>query len=133
MGLDFKRQSEIWMHAQKTTLALAAARVQIGIRFSSVKRLNKSSAEAISVASTSTVDVFTVAALGGGLFAAGFGTGAVVVMLGMAEVALVDCTGVPLRLGSVLTVRSFPCASMIAVGNSTNLASSATGNLCLAS
>ena len=93
-----------------------------------MKRLNKSSAAAINIASTSTVDVFTVVGFGGGLFTTGLGAGAVVV-----EVAFIDCTGVPVRLGSALTVRSLPCVSMIAAGNSANLTSNATGNLFFAS
>ena len=91
-----------------------------------MKRLNKSSAAAINVASTSTVDVFTVTAFGGGLFTTGLGAGMAAVVV---EVAFVDCTGVPVRLGSALTVRYFPCVSMIAAGNSANLVSNATGNL----
>jgi len=93
-----------------------------------VKRLNRSSAAAINVASTSTVDVFTVVGFGGGLFTTGLGPGVAAVV---AE--FIACTGVPVRLGSALTVRSFPCVSKIAAGNSANLASSATGNLSLAS
>jgi len=128
LGLDCKNTSETRIYARKFGLTWAGARVQAGIRFSSVKRLNKSSAAAINVASTSTVDVFTVVGFGGGLFTTGLGAGAVVV-----EVAFIDCTGVPVRLGSALTVRSFPCVSMIAAGNSANLTSSATGNLFFAS
>jgi hypothetical protein len=129
LGLDCKNASNTCVHAQKMRLALAEARVQIGIRFSSVKRLNKSSAAAIKVASTSTVDVFTVVVFGGWFFAAGLGAGAVVVV----EPAFRDWTGVPVRLGSALTVRSFPCVSIIAAGNSANLVSSAIGSLFLAS
>lgn len=95
-----------------------------------MKRLNKSSAAAINVASTSTVDVFMIAAFGGGLFTTGLGAGVAAVVV---EVAFVGCTGVPVRLGSALTVRSLACVSMIAAGNSANLVSSATGSLSLAS
>ena len=130
VGLDCKNASGVWIYAQKIKLALAGALVQIGIRPSSVKRLNNSSAAAINVASTSTVDVLTVFGFGGGFFATDLGVGVTAVVV---EVALMTCTGVPVRLGSELTVRSFPCASMIAAGNSANLTPSATGNLCLAS
>ena len=129
VGLDYKNTLGSHAYAQEISLAWAGPRVQIGIRFSSVKRLNKSSAAAINVASTSTVDVFTVVVLGGALFVAGLGAGAAVVT----EVALMDCTGVPVRLGSALTVRSFPCVSIIAAGNSANLVSRAMGNLFFAS
>ena len=95
-----------------------------------MNRLNNSSAAAINVASTSTVDVFTSFGLGDGLFAADFGAGVAAVVM---EVAFVGCTGVPVRLGSELTVRSFPCVSMIAAGNSANLVSSATGNFSFTS
>lgn len=95
-----------------------------------MKRLNNSSAAAINVASTSTVDVFTSFVLGGGLFAADLGAGAAAVVV---EVVFVGCTGVPVRLGSALTVRSFPCVSMIAAGNSANLVSSATGSFSFTS
>ena len=84
----------------------------------------------MNVASTSTVDVFTVVGFGGGLFTTGFGAGTAAVVV---EVAFIDCTGVPVRLGSALTVRSFPWVSKIAAGNSANLASSAIGNLFFAS
>lgn len=40
--------------------------------------------------------------------------------------------GVPVRLGAPLTVKSLPCFSVIATGNSANLASSATGRRSLA-
>lgn len=41
--------------------------------------------------------------------------------------------GVPVRLSSPLTVKSLPCFSMIATGNSANLASRAAGRRSLAS
>lgn len=40
--------------------------------------------------------------------------------------------GVPARLGSPLTVKSLPCFSVIATGNSANLVSSAAGRCSLA-
>ena len=95
-----------------------------------MKRLNNSSAGALNVASTSTVDVFKIFALGGGLFAAGLGAGVAAVVV---EVVIVDCTGVPVRLASALTVRSFPWVSMIAAGNSANLVSSAVASFAFAS
>ena len=110
------------MLANKRTCA--GARVHAGILFSSVKIENKSSAEAWKAASTFTVAVLT--ALGSAFFTAGFdATAAAAVFCAGAETAA--GAGVPLRLGSALTVRSLPCVLMSADGNSENLASSATG------
>lgn len=70
-------------------------------------------------------------------FLAGFaGTGGVVVEVEGVELAAdaaVVPTGVAERLGSVLTVRSLPWVSMMALANSANLTSSAVGSLDLAS
>jgi hypothetical protein len=107
---------------------LAGARVQIGIRFSSVKKPYRSSAEAWKVAVTVTFVVFVG-------FASGFlgWMGAGLDEDDVASFALLEpATGVPVRLGSVLTVRSLPCVSIIATGNSANLASRATGRRDLA-
>ena len=83
----------------------------------------------MNVASTSTFDVFTVVVFGEAL-TAGLAVSSVVAV---ADVALMGCTGVPVRLGSALTVRSFPCTSMIAAGNFANFASSSAGSLFFAS
>ena len=110
---------------------LAALRVHIGILFSSVNSENKSSAAAINVASTVTVVEFTCF-FGAGGFGAAAGAGAAT-----DEVVVVAAdppgAGVALRLGSALTVRSFPCVSMMALGNSESFASSATGRRVRAS
>ena len=81
-------------------------------------------------ASTVTAAVFTVFA--SDFFTAGFVAG-VEVPLAAAGAGAAGGAGVPLRLGSALTVRSLPCALMIAEGNSESLASSATGRRVRAS
>ena len=84
----------------------AELRVHDGILFSSVKIENKSSAEAMNPASTVIVAVLTALA---GVFTAGLGAVAGDAaddeeVAGAAEPG----AGVPLRLGSALTVRSLP-------------------------
>jgi hypothetical protein len=104
----------------------ACARVHEGMRCGSVSNPNRSSAAAMNVASFTILDVLRVAFV----TAAGFtGAGAA----GPEAAAGADVgAGVPVRLGSPLTVRSLPCFSTIATGNSANLASSATGRRSLA-
>jgi hypothetical protein len=106
--------------------------------FSSVKVLNRSLAAAMKSACTS------IGALLSDSFSSAFLTGfagtdgLVVDAEGAAEFvadveAVVGPTGVAERLGSVLTVRSLPWVSMMALANSANLTSSAVGSLDLAS
>jgi hypothetical protein len=103
---------------------LAGARVHNGILFPSVSNPKRLLASAINDASVVTLDVliFGWVAFGGALvtatWVAAATAGALTVFVG---------AGVPERLGSVLTVRSFPCVSIIATGNSANFASRATG------
>ena len=111
-------------------LTCAGARVQLGILFSSVSIENKSSAEAMNPASTVIVAVLTALA---GVFAAGLGAAAGDAaddeeVAGAAEPG----AGVPLRLGSALTVRSLPWVLMIAAGNSDSLACNTAGSFDLA-
>lgn len=104
----------------------AGARVHEGMRCGSVSNPKRSSAAAMNVASLTILDVLRA------VFAttAGF-TGAGVAAPEAATGADVGA-GVPVRLGSALTVKSLPCFSIIATGNSANLASSATGRRSLA-
>lgn len=90
-----------------------------------MKSPNRSSAEAIKFASWTTLDVLSLVCLTG----AGFGT--VVEADVVAEGALTVGAGVPVRLGSPLTVRSFPWVFMMAAGNSENLDSRAGGRRSL--
>lgn len=111
------------------SLTLAGARVHAGMRFSSVSRENRSAADARKSAETTTVVAFTF-----------FGSGALGVCAGEDDEATGGRTGVgpafegvAERLGSALTVRSFPCVSMMALGKVDNLASSAAGRRVRAS
>lgn len=90
-----------------------------------MKSPNRSSAEAIKFASWTTLDVLSLVCLTG----AGFGT--VIEADVAAEGAPTVGAGVPVRLGSPLTVRSFPWVFMIATGNSANLDSRAGGRRSL--
>lgn len=108
----------------------AGARVHAGIRFASVRRPNRSSADAWKSASTTTVALltFVTRALD---FATGVeeddeataATGAEVVFPG---------AGVPDREGSALTVKSLPWTSIITPGKLESLVSSAFGRRNLA-
>lgn len=91
--------NEIWMQT------LAGLRVHNGILFSSVSRLNKSSAAAIKVASTVTVVVFRALC---SCFLAGRGTLVEFVDEPEATAGAAGAAGVLERLGSSLTVRSLP-------------------------
>ena len=103
----------------------AGARVHIGIRFASVRRPNRSSADAWKSASTTIVAllIFFTGALG---FATGVeeddeataATGAGVEVPG---------AGVPDRDGSALTVKSLPWTSIIALGKLESLVSNTFG------
>lgn len=98
----------------------AGARVHEGIRCASVSNPNRSSAAAMNVASLTILDVLRNAFV----IAVGAANGVA------APEAVIDAdvgAGVPVRLGSPLTVKSLPCFSMIATGNSANLASRAAG------
>ena len=108
----------------------AGARVHIGIRFASVRRPNRSSADAWKSASTTTVALLTFFTR-----ALGFATGveeddeATAATGAEAEVPGVEVpgAGVPDRDGSALTVKSLPWTSIIAPGKLENLVSSAFG------
>lgn len=89
--------------ARKSLPTLAGARDHDGIRFSSVKMLNRSSAEAMNAASTLTVVVLT--ALGSGFLTGAMGADA---GTGLLAAEAPPGTGVPVRLVSVLTVKSLP-------------------------
>ncbi len=119
--------------SDETRRTWAGARVQLGSRFSSVRIEKRSSADAINAPSMVTVvelTAFAVAFLGATFAAtAGAEVGAPPAAVGVDE----EGAGVPLRLGSALTVRSLPWVLMIAEGNSDNLASNATGNRDFAS
>lgn len=89
----------------------------------------RSSADAWKLASTVIVDVLTA------FFSVGFFTGAaddVDATAGAGVEAPLPGAGVPTRLGSALTVRSFPWVSMMALGNVANFVSSAVGKRVLA-
>ena len=89
----------------------------------------RSSADAWKLASTVIVDVLTA------FFSVGFFTGAaddVDAIPGAGVEAPLPGAGVPTRLGSALTVRSFPWVSMMALGNVANFVSSAVGKRDLA-
>ena len=109
----------------------AGARVHDGILFSSVSTPNKSSAAAIKCASTDTaVVLFAFSGTFGFAVSAFFVPAAVE---GAVAVEGADGPGVPWRDGWAETVRSLPCVSTIAAGNSANLVSSAVGSFDLAS
>ena len=65
--------------------------------------------------------------------ARGFGFAASALPAGADAAAGAEGPGVPWRDGCAETVRSFPCVSTIAAGNSANLASSAVGSFAFAS
>ena len=115
----------------KSGLTFAELRVHAGILFSSVKRENRSSADAMKTASLVTFVVLVLTFFAGVAFGTAAGFGAATVDVGVP----VDTpgAGVPLRLGSALTVRSFPCVLMIAGGNSANFASRTPGRRVRAS
>lgn len=85
------------------------------------------------LASTVTVVLFTF--LASGFFAAVFAAAATDGGVAEETAAVFDPegAGVPVRLCSVLTVRSLPCVSISTPGNSANLVSRATGSLDLTS
>lgn len=90
---------------------------------------NRSSAAAMNVVSLTILDVLrAVFATTEGFTGAGVGGAAGPDAATGADVA----AGVPARLGSPLTVKSLPCFSTIATGNSANLASRAAGRRSLA-
>jgi len=92
-----------------------------------VSNPKRSSAATINVASTVTLLVLMVFA------SSTFLTGLVAaVTVSDAGVLVPVGAGVPERLGSVLTVRSFPWVSISAVGNSANFVSRAIGRRDLA-
>lgn len=98
----------------------AAACVQAGILFSSVSRLNKSSAAAMKFDSKVMVVVLmpflaSVFLTAGTDAVTGAGTG-------------VDAPEVPAEVGCPLTVRSFPCVSIKATGNLEKIASKTAGS-----
>jgi len=105
----------------------AGARVQIGILFSSVRRLNRSSAAAWNSASTTTVAEFTFTVSALRLTEAEAAVCEVATTAGPLGGVLAGA-GVPVRLASVLIVRSLPCASIIALGNVASFVSIAVGN-----
>jgi hypothetical protein len=92
-----------------------------------VRSPKRSSADAWKLASTVTVDVLMA------FFSVSFFTGAADDVDAPAGVeAPLPGAGVPTRLGSALTVRSFPWVSMMALGNVANFVSSAVGKRVLA-
>jgi len=100
------------------------------MRFSSVRREKRSSAEARKSASTTTVVEFTFG------FSVAFGLGAAAAAEEEVEAAGAGAeagAGVPVRLGSALMVKSLPCVSTIAEGKVANLASKAVGRRVRAS
>lgn len=101
--------------------------VHEGMRCASVSNSNRSSAAAINVASLTILDVLRKA-----FFAAAGFAGAGADDVAAPEAVAVVGAGVPARLGSPLTVKSLPCLSVIATGNSANLTSRATGRRFLA-
>lgn len=105
----------------------AGARVHEGIRCESVSNPNRSSAAAMNVASLTILDVLRAAFVATPGFARAGTDGAA------GPGATTDVgAGVPVRLGCALTVKSLPCFSIIATGNSANLVSSAAGRRSLA-
>ena len=118
--------STIRRHPEVT---LADARDHIGIRFSSVRRENRSSPEARKVASTSTTDTFILFFCGEVAWVAFFKT------LLLAGTTVEDGgAGEPLRLGSFEpTMISLPWVSIRSTGNAANLVSRAVGSFSLAS
>lgn len=102
----------------------AAACVQAGNLPGSVRRLYRSSADATRFALTLTVAVFTFSFFAG----LGVGTCGALADVAAASVAEPEGAGVPVRLGSALTVKSLPCVLMRTSGNSANFASKAAGN-----
>lgn len=106
-------------------LTCAAARVHIGILFSSVKMLKRSSAEAMKVASTETRAVLIVLS---STFFTGFEGTAVAAFTEAGIGVEVPVFGVE----APDTVRSPPCVVTIAEANVENMASRAGGNFALA-
>ena len=106
-------------------VTLACARDHIGIRFSSVNRPNRSSADAWNVASTSTTDVLIFREDAAGLFASPW------------TPLLVDAgagAGELVRLGAFEpTIMSLPCVSIKSTGNTANFVSRAVGSFSFAS
>ena len=103
----------------------AGPRVHIGIRFASVRRPNRSSADAWKSASTTTVALLTFFARG-----LGFATGAEEddeATAATGTEAEVPGAGVPDRDGSALTVKSLPWTSIMTLGKLENLVSSTFG------
>ena len=109
----------------------AGARVHDGIRFGSVKRPNRSSADAWKSASTTTLALLTffTRALG---FATGIEEEDEATAATGAEVE-VPGAGVPDRDGSALTVKSLPWTSIITPGKLESLVSKTFGRRSLAS
>ena len=103
-------------------MTLAGARVHAGMRFSSVRREYKSAADAWKSAWTTTVVPLTFFTSG----ALGLGADEEEEAMGRAGVAAAF-DGVAERLGSALTVRSFPCVSIMALGNVASFASRTAG------
>lgn len=103
---------------------LAGARVHDGIRFSSVRRENRSSPDAWNVASTSTTDTLIFC-----------GEGAFFVPKALLLAGPEDGgAGVPVRLGSFEpTMISLPWVSIRSTGNAANLVSRAVGSFSFAS
>lgn len=82
-------------------------------------------------AASTVIDVVLIAL--GSAFLTGALGAAGVAAPDLAGVAIPPGVGVPVRLVSVLTVKSLPWVSMMAVGNSANLVSRAVRNLVFAS
>lgn len=114
-------------------LTCAGARDHIGMRFSSVSRPKRSSAEAMKDASTVTTDVLVVVALGfgGGAAGAAAATGGAGEYEEAAPGAGVAFLLVSLEVGGT-TVKSRPCVSRSSTGNLANVASRMGGSCFLA-
>lgn len=112
---------------RRLKVTLAGARDHVGIRFSSVNKEKRSSADAWNVASTLTIDVLIFCE-----DAAAFLAGPEAALLPVADAD--GGAGEPVRLASFEpTMISLPCASTRSTGNAANLASRAVGSLAFAS
>jgi hypothetical protein len=108
-------------------VTLAGARDHVGIRFSSVNKANRSSADAWNVASTSTVDVLIFREDAAAFFAS---PGVPL----LADAGRDVGAGELVRLGSFEpTIMSLPWVSTKSTGNAANFVSRAVGSFCFAS